>query len=565
MALSNFPDDCGFIVDPIPEVPLISDCGIPDAYPPINDCPDVDLPIPVHGEPGPPGADGIDGVDGADGAPGAPGSPRKAYLLRKCYSNPALYMRVSNNLSNLIGKVIKLTNGECWIVIQEIDLTEEAVRIEALGAVLGADGRPCPGVCVEIAAVFNDCTTCRLPCWKLTDCDNPANIKYTRTNYAANEGKVIKIVGSEVCWQVTRSPIPCFIAEVTVLEQPYNDCASCVTCYNLAACHGDETMLANFDPTWFIGDATVEDIIEAEYVFRINDICYTIVDEAEDCVGAVLPPQPVVYDGCNDCSCYLFTRCGTETTRLVYATDDEYDEIIEIDTLFGKTVRLADGYCYTVSDTPISCVNAERVVVNTIFEDCDSCVYYELALMDVDCEVLLTYKTWENLSEYGVGGFVKSSGSCYEITGTTTDGTGAIEFDVDSGHTSCTSCQQLNIYKLSSPCDEDGCGGAGTAADWTDVITDDDLSDYVGQYVRYAGRCVLVEDGTGETVTESDLGIDEAFEDCPACNEGVTGDQPDMSYAIDSSTLTITYYVRMTDGTYCKRTLEIPLTTDCPE
>jgi len=64
------PERCTLpFVSPIPAIPDIEDCSVPDIPAPIFEGPDLPSPIP-----GPPGIDGAIGATGATGATGAPGA-----------------------------------------------------------------------------------------------------------------------------------------------------------------------------------------------------------------------------------------------------------------------------------------------------------------------------------------------------------------------------------------------------------------------------------------------------------------------------------------------------------
>jgi hypothetical protein len=564
MAFLPFPDGCGYNVDPIPDLPFISDCGVPDPLPPIDDCPDVDLPIPISGQIGPMGPEGPQGPPGADGATGPQGPGPKAFLLWKCFipgiPEPDTYKVVSNDLSFWIGFTVKI-DGVCWIVLGEIEADADLI---AFGI---TDDNSC-GQCGEVEAFYADCSRCDA-CWKLTRCDMPGDVIYTRTDMAEHEGKAVQINDEDYCRIVSLSDVPCFEAQDVEFKQVYADCTKCLKCYTLQSCADPEEdpIVAYFDPTLYVTGKTVEEIIEDEDVFIINGTCYTLVGESMDCAGAVPMTPSSTLTSCDECGCYPFTRCGTETTLQVYAADDSDSASIDLDTLVGKTVSLDDDLCYEVgprgSGSPYSCI---RVNVRAIFDKCDYCKFYTLDQLNPDCVTspVTTIKTWANLSGHTTGDILKSGSDCYELTGSTTDGTGAVAFTVDSAHSDCESCYQTRKYKLTgTDCSGSTCGEGGEGESVSPIVTTTDLGSAAGKYVKVSGRCYKVEDGTGESVTDAEITYEGPFDGCPECHESGSNDQPAMTHEFAGSTLKIYHYV-LRGGAWCKQTLEIPLSIECP-
>ncbi len=552
-------------IEPIPNLPIINDCGIPGPAPQIRDCPDIFLPVP--GTPGAPGT----GTQGPPGPTGPPGPQNPLYILRRCFDpkHPDFseVLFVNNNLAEYIGDTVKLINGFCYEV-EEYTPPDPDDELEGVNITVY-------GVWVQIIEIYLTCARCNGPCWELTKCLDDT-VSYTRTDLAAYEDKWVKL-NDGYCYAVAlaetadcEDPAP-----VVVSGGPFYDCDSCDTCWQLENCHdAGDTLVLSYDlETLF--DELAAAIISNERVVVVNGRCYKVTANTA-CVSEVSPEDLTTHPDCSECPCYLMVPCAGESGFPVVAHAATYlGEPFNLGDQIGKSVRLSDGICYSVSAAE-TCDDSVSVSLLSYCDECDDCQCYELIpLSDPDCSDETAILTYSDLSGYSIGDIVQEEGSdpvkCYRIAGIEPWTIDAVAFVPFGSFSSCESCYKQKQYKLEQSCSHSSCEDDEDAEEGADIITEEDMGAAVGQYVKVRGSCYLVSEVTGEVVTDETLDFDGPFETCSDCSSSPISSTIPPIDSIELTETELIYHINtliVENGLIvgvCKKKVTVEVTPDCPE
>lgn len=442
-------------------------------------------------------------------------------LLRRCSDNKtvvAMDVEITEaigKLSDNIGKVVAIRETAllpeaCWTIVRVSDCI--------------------PEICPSICTVNDSCSQC-VECWKLTLCVSPFTVKVITSSSVCSEASFAIDAGDVVllddgnCYTMSRSSTCSGAVDVTILAKMY-DCDSCGDCYELTKCWSSGTQIIYAD----------DHDLEVGNVVKIGGECWEVTDK-DTC--ATLGGTPVrvsgfeaKYDDCTDCGCYYLTHCGGGTDKTAYRAEDPSSDVVDLAGLIGKTVRLDDGECYIVSLTSTGCDSAPFVVVQESYDGCSSCLVYELDPCDGGANVT----TYSDLSVYATGDIIRRAedSKCYEILGTATWASTTVETTVEESWpegtcADCTSpkyalnptCPSCEDVIGATDCDaESGGNKTPIAGSGSLEITDDDLSAFVGQYIKWEGVCYLVSLAeNSDTVTESSLDYTGPFADCESCQK----------------------------------------------
>jgi len=203
---------------------------------------------------------------------------------------------------------------------------------------------------------------CVQKCFKLTDCENPLNIKYSTSfvllPYAINN-EVIKIAGFTECWtiEITEEDCDCAIdVSVVFSVRTCNDCKEIIA-YKLTSCNGLYNTQYTYDNlSEYVGETLLTDC----GCFRVELINYappsiqtiSIITSFKDCFACERPY-------------YRLTECTTEVT---------IDTFNDLSSYIGKIVKLANCEgCYEV-ELIVNPVNPSIVTVTNSYVTCLECI-----------------------------------------------------------------------------------------------------------------------------------------------------------------------------------------------
>ena len=163
-------------------------------------------------------------------------------VLQSCQDGSTI--SISQNLNSLIGSTIYISQPEsikgCYEIIDGIC---DPVIIT-----------PSPFV----YEIIQDCDSCIIPCFILTNCEDPTDIIYSNEDLTNEIGNVIQIQGSTKCWTVSAgSEEGCDCIEATVKTASFSRCDLCLPKpvkktkfyvepgYIPKACTGEKEILVN--------------------------------------------------------------------------------------------------------------------------------------------------------------------------------------------------------------------------------------------------------------------------------------------------------------------------------
>ena len=152
-------------------------------------------------------------------------------------------------------------------------------------------------------------------------------------------------------------------------------------------------------------------------------------------------------------------------------------------------------------------------------EEC-SCQCYRIS----ECEFPTVEQiTHSDLSELPINEvFNTPDGTCYRFLGESPCDPTAISVVINerfgTGTNACDSCL-VPTYSLTPACNacNSNCVGGG-GNDGESLITDTDLSSFVGRLVKYEGDCYLVQESQ-EASTISDITVTGPFSGCDECQQ----------------------------------------------
>jgi hypothetical protein len=382
------------------------------------------------------------------------------------------------------------------------------------------------GDCVQILAWTASCAGCNA-CFLLNPCDElddpiivrgPEWFQYLdRRVWIRDAGETVDacylVELSESCDDVNE--------EITTddIEGDYATCEECLTCYEVTSCADDEDIryIGN-DLAFYFSQPTAADVVDL--IFRDADgACWEVTAYVAPCEEVPeffeLPDEPDLLETCDEC-CYLFTPCAAGTAFV--ARTDPAGEPLE--PLVGKVVSLA-GVCYTVSRSD-DCTGATVGIptLEAVYDDCGCCHVSRWQ----KCGTTDKIRTRANLCAYENSSSILKRAEdefCYEYY----DNAGSetiVAFTVEEVYPTCALCLDPR-YKLTPSCTEAGCGGNGECGDnpggggGDPIVTQENLRDAVGKYVKVRGQCYIVS-FTTDAVTEATLCWDGPFEGCEECN-----------------------------------------------
>lgn len=224
--------------------------------------------------------------------------PVLCYKLTNCDTGEVIYSTLQNLSQYVItSSIVTLSGYEgCW----EVNNLEEG------------DICDCP-VNVIVLQVFSSCQAC-LPiiAYKLTNCENSADIKYTYDDL------------SEYIDEVVKSDCGCYLVELINYQPPsvttiiiVTSFATCVEClrqyYELTNCNDSEDVIYTYtDVSAYIGQ-----------VIKIQgcDSCFTI-EETEIPINPVIVTVSQTFETCSECAppppCLCSRRTNYSTTAKEY-------------------------------------------------------------------------------------------------------------------------------------------------------------------------------------------------------------------------------------------------------
>jgi len=140
-------------------------------------------------------------------------TPPTCTVLQSCADGSTI--SISQDLTNLIGTTIYISQPEsikgCYTII---DGSCDEVIIT-----------PSP----FIYEVIQDCDACIIPCFVLTNCEDPTDIIYTNEDLTTEIGNVIQIQGSNKCWTVSAgSEEGCDCIQATTKTASFTRCDLCL-------------------------------------------------------------------------------------------------------------------------------------------------------------------------------------------------------------------------------------------------------------------------------------------------------------------------------------------------
>lgn len=140
-------------------------------------------------------------------------TPATCTVLQSCADGSTI--SISQDLTSLIGTTIYVSQPEsikgCYTII---------------------DGSCDPVIITPSPFTFNviqDCNACIIPCFVLTNCEDPTDIIYSNEDLTNEVGNVIQIQGSPKCWTVSAgSEEGCDCIQATVKTASFSRCDLCL-------------------------------------------------------------------------------------------------------------------------------------------------------------------------------------------------------------------------------------------------------------------------------------------------------------------------------------------------
>jgi len=194
-------------------------------------------------------------------------------------------------------------------------------------------------------------------CYLLRDCKTGTLI-VTDTDLSSYVGQTIIIEEFEGCFAVEVSVTECIQPQPVTVGDAFISCDQCAPCYTLTNCRDtDLTIKVTNDLLTSIGQ-----------IVLVNGDCWTVTEQAPDCVGALPVIITATYDDCYSClpKCYILTKCDDPSYSVTVTTD--------LSQYVGQVVHLENcgTTCWLVEET-ILCEDCLDVVVSESFRDCDTC------------------------------------------------------------------------------------------------------------------------------------------------------------------------------------------------
>lgn len=264
--------------------------------------------------------------------------------------------------SALVGQVVELGCGGCWIV-EQIDYYPPSIQI------------------ITVLYTFGTCLDCSRTYYKLTDCDGIEADVYTYTDLSTylNLDQTITLKGCPTCWTIEETREGAALAGLVNVENAYDDCAECgndkpCLCSSI---RNDGTVAMTFDYVDCTGVTQTTPLLQPgetslRYCLRTwkNNVTLTnYVKYYGTCTNGVCPPMVYnvrsVTPGYNTpaCSAEKFETISCKASQILYRNvltlrygisnccpeEDEYwlvkKELIDIAALYNPAYPCAVPSC----------------------------------------------------------------------------------------------------------------------------------------------------------------------------------------------------------------------------
>ena len=227
---------------------------------------------------------------------------------------------------------------------------------------------------INCECYFSDPIPC---CFDLTPCTGSGNIIHTDTILTPGideyEGQIIRIEGSEECYEVTVTESACQTGSVAVvIEASYTDCFNCNPVYMLTAC--DDDLPPDVESPIFTDQAIFGNYIgQVIWLDAGNNpkwtTCYFVGIGPYDADLTILPGIEETFTSCDSCGYYRLTNC-TNPGDILYSLDTT------LSTYVGQVGKYNDN-CYSVTFIQgyISESFIDNPFIENPYEDCECCTY----------------------------------------------------------------------------------------------------------------------------------------------------------------------------------------------
>ena len=369
----------------------------------------------------------------------------------------------------------------------------------------------CPNICAIL-----DCPQCA-QCVQLIPCNTSLPPITTEISSICNDSGIpienldVVLLDDDECYTVVFGAACENVQEVNVV-QPIQTCLDCSGCYNLTPCFGTFGV-----PFQLFRDN--HNFSEGQ-IIRVDGICFTVGAESGSCLFAQRVSESRIetdFADCAECGCWMLTPCETnDTSDPIVATFLVGHE----DLVSGATVMLSDFTCWVAEPFGGDCVDALEVELLEVFEEECGCQCYLISECEFPTVERVTYSDLSELVTNQV--FNTPDGICYRFLRETPCEPTAIGVVINerfSAETNACDCCLVPKYSLTPACSacSSNCGGGG-GSDGASLITDTDLSSFVGRLVKYEGDCYLVQESQ-EASTISDITVTGPFSGCDECEQ----------------------------------------------
>jgi hypothetical protein len=202
------------------------------------------------------------------------------YKLTDCRTGAITY--TITDLSQYLGQTVVLLgdSGTCYFV----ELGEGCTGSE---------------IEVDILKEFASCSDCN-PCYKLVDCDNPANFIYSDQDSLGayvNPTKIVKVNNGSTCYIVQKSEVCTGPFTYVTVNDELESCAECKGCFKLTNCE-DETDVE------YVIDPQLTQYLNQAVVLQFGTKCYKVSYD-NNCTGVEVTLQigQTFQDNANQTAC----------------------------------------------------------------------------------------------------------------------------------------------------------------------------------------------------------------------------------------------------------------------
>lgn len=368
-----FPTEkCSLPSVPTVEFRFINDCFVPEAPPPIMDCPELLISIAPAG---PQGGAGIPGPMGPPGPPGSSPDPQlKAFALEICTNDePILY--VWNDLTAVVGQIVSV-GVKCYVV--RALTPEEAENIMLLEP-----------QAVEYEGPYSSCENCG--CFTLTECEGETpDVIVASSATLVSDGEPLRLqdylndvvrLSNGKCYTIARR-YDCEDGVAVLVLETYNNCETCLL-WELTNCANPGEIIVTYIDLAGQGFA-IGDIIKR----KSDGACFELTDNPEwddESPPVEFEGEEEVYETCEECRAENQYRLANTCPQPACESSDSGpgDDIITSQNLHAvvdKWVKV-DGECKFVTAENSSSVSLEsgQNVQETVeyqgpYDTCDECL-----------------------------------------------------------------------------------------------------------------------------------------------------------------------------------------------